>query len=282
MDSHHAPSAPAGPIAIVGAGRVGTALAAALRDAGSEVLGPFGRGYDGADHPPRTVLLCVPDREIAAAAAALRRRDGMLVGHCSGAMTLAALGGHEAFGLHPLMTIPRAGAQFSGATAAIAGSTDRAVTTAEGLARLLGMVTVRVADADRVAYHASAAIASNQLLTVLELAERLAATAGLQRAHLAPIVRATVDNWLATGASTALTGPVVRGDERTISGHRDVVGARRPADVTLYDALLAATRRLAAVVPTGKSAPDGDTDHSRKPEDTGTGQAGRYRSRGDA
>src|SRR3954471_7327031 len=89
-------------IAVVGAGRLGTALAAALRAAGIDVRGPLRRGASPGD--PTAVLLCVPDAEIAAAAAAIPR--GPLVGHCSGATGLDVLAGHEAFALHPLMTVP--------------------------------------------------------------------------------------------------------------------------------------------------------------------------------
>ena len=282
-------------VAIVGNGRLGSALADALRTGGLDVRGPHGRGYDGTEVPD-IVLLCVPDREIGNAAGALRRRDGMLVGHCSGATTLAAIGPHEAFSLHPLMTIPREGARFAGAAAAVAGRTDRALRTARALARALGMTAVQVADDDRAAYHAAAAVASNQLLTVLELAERLGSTVGLRREHLGPIVRATVQNWLATGAAQALTGPVVRGDEATLRGHREAVRSRTADDLTLYDELLAATRRLAAAarpadgaaaesggtVLDGRATRSGDNDHSAHTEDAATGHAGGYRSEGDA
>jgi len=71
------------PCAVVGAGRLGRALAAALPGAS----GPFGRGADL--RRAEAVLLCVPDSEIAAAAAAVT--PGPLVGHCSGATTLEPL-----------------------------------------------------------------------------------------------------------------------------------------------------------------------------------------------
>ena len=106
-------------LAIVGQGRLGTALARALADSGLDVIGPLGRGTDGAD--AEAVLLCVPDAEIARAAALIT--PGRLVGHCSGASTLGVLAPHEAFSLHPLMTVTRAGASFDGAGAAIAGTT---------------------------------------------------------------------------------------------------------------------------------------------------------------
>src|SRR5205823_7210927 len=135
------------------------------------VLGPLGRGADGAG--ARAVLLCVPDQKIVAAAAAIT--PGPVVGHCSGATGLGALAPHEAFSLHPLMTVTRSGARFAGAGAAIAGSTHRSLTLAAELARALGMTPVEIADHDRAAYHAAASIASNFLVTLEAAAERLAA-----------------------------------------------------------------------------------------------------------
>ena len=169
-------------IAIVGAGRLGTALAAALRDAGLPVDGPHGRGFDGAGAD--AVLLCVPDAQIAAAAACVT--PGILVGHCSGATGLGVLDGHEGFGLHPLMTVPAAGADFAGAGCAIAGTSDRARSLARHLAERLGMTPFTVADEDRAAYHAAASIASNLLVALEADAERLAASAGVPREALGP------------------------------------------------------------------------------------------------
>lgn len=228
--------------AIVGPGRMGHALAAALTAAGVTVDGPHGRGAAPAD--AEVVLLCVPDAEIAAAAAAVP--PGPLVGHCSGATGLDVLAGHEAFSLHPLMTVTPAGAPFAGASCAVAGSTGRALGAARALAALLGMHATEIADADRVAYHAAAAMASNFLLALQDAAERLAATAGADRALLVPLVRATVDNWAATGAAPALTGPIARGDEATVARHRAVVAERTPDALALFDALADGTRALAA------------------------------------
>jgi predicted short-subunit dehydrogenase-like oxidoreductase (DUF2520 family) len=230
-------------IAIVGAGRLGTAVGTALRAAGIEVDGPLGRD-ETVSSRSAAVLLCVPDAQIAAAAAALP--PGRLVGHCSAATTLAALAPHEAFSLHPLMTVTAAGADFAGATAAIAGATPRALRTAEALARTLGMRPLQIDDADRAAYHAAASIASNFLVVVEDLAERLARTAGLDREPLVGLVRASVANWATLGADGALTGPIARGDEATVARQRAAVAERAPADVELFEALVDATRRLAA------------------------------------
>jgi predicted short-subunit dehydrogenase-like oxidoreductase (DUF2520 family) len=227
--------------ALVGAGRLGNALAPALRAAGLEVAGPLGRG--AAARGAEAVLLCVPDREIAAAAAAVA--PGPLVGHASGATTLAPLAPHEAFSAHPLMTVGAGGARFAGASCAIAGSTTRALEAARDLAVLLGMRAVHVADEDRAAYHAAASVASNFLVALEGAAERLAASAGLSRADLVPLVRASVDNWAAHGARRALTGPIARGDEATVARQRAAVGDRAPELLAVFDALAAAARALA-------------------------------------
>jgi predicted short-subunit dehydrogenase-like oxidoreductase (DUF2520 family) len=223
-------------IAIVGDGRLGRALAGALHAAG-----PFGRGFDGANAD--AVLLCVPDAEIAAAAAAIA--PGPLVGHCSGATGLGVLAPHEAFGLHPLMTVTASGADFAGAGCAVAGTTDRALGLARRLAGVLGMRAVAIADADRAAYHAAAAMASNYLVTLESAATRLAATAGVGREQLVPLVRATVENWAAAG-DAALTGPIARGDEATVARHRQAISERVPELLELYDVLAGATREVAA------------------------------------
>jgi len=230
-------------VAIVGAGRLGSALAIALADTEIGVEGPLGR--DAHVSPAAdAVLLCVPDSQLAAAAATVP--TGPLVGHCSGTCTLEPLGAHEAFSLHPLMPVTPAGATFAGATAAIAGATPRALLAAEALALALQMRPRHVADADRAAYHAAASVASNFLVTVEGLAERLAASAGIDREPLARLVRASVENWAHAGAAGALTGPIARGDEATVARQREALAQRLPEDLELFDALTAATRRLVA------------------------------------
>jgi predicted short-subunit dehydrogenase-like oxidoreductase (DUF2520 family) len=224
-------------IAIVGNGRLGRALASALR-----VPAPHGRGYDGARAD--VVLLCVPDAQIAAAAAAIA--PGPLVGHCSGATGLDVLAPHEGFGLHPLMTVTRAGGELAGAGCAIAGTTPRALDLARRLGVVLGMRPFEIADEDRVAYHAAAAMASNFLVTLESAAARLAATAGVQRSLLVPLVRAAVEAWAVEG-DASLTGPIVRGDEATVARHREAIGERTPELLELYDVMADATRTVAAV-----------------------------------
>src|SRR5664279_5676110 len=124
-----------GPVAVVGAGRLGTALTAALTAAGVPVTGPHGRGFTGAG--AAVVLLCVPDDAIPVAAALVI--DGPLLGHCSGASGLRVLGGRAGFSVHPLMTVTRSGADFRGAWAAVAGSGPQELAVARALAGVLGL-----------------------------------------------------------------------------------------------------------------------------------------------
>lgn len=246
------------PLAVVGAGRLGNAIVAGLRAAGVPVSGPHGRGYPGRDPDGRddaAVLLCVPDDAIPIAAAAVT--PGPLIGHCSGVSGLEVLGGREGFSVHPLMTVTRDGADFAGVWAAISGSTPRALRTATALADALGLRPVEVDETDRAAYHAAASFAANFLVTVESAAAELISTAGLNREVLVPLARAALENWARSGP-TALTGPVARGDIRTVERHRDVVASRTPELLELFEALVTATQRLAAANASGTGVADAD------------------------
>ena len=229
-------------IAVVGQGRLGSALARALTRAGADVTGPLGRGATG--DQAGLVILAVPDAEIPRAAAAVA--PGRLVAHCSGATALDALRPHEALSLHPLMTVTDAETSFENVPAAVAGSTRHARETAHRLATTLGMHPTEIADEDRAAYHAAASMASNFLVTLEEAAAALAATAGAPRELLVPLVRATVENWATQGA-VALTGPIARGDKETVARQRNAIEERTPELLPVFDALAQATRDLASV-----------------------------------
>lgn len=232
---------------VVGPGRLGRVLVGALREVGIAVNGPTGRGERIV--PADVVLLCVPDAEIATAAASARADagPGILIGHTSGATPLT----HVDFGLHPLQTFVGAEepAVFHGIGFGVAGRTAAALATARGLAERLGGRAVTIADEDRAAYHAAASIASNYVVTLLAAAERVADAAGFPaaeaRALLAPLVRRTVENWTADGPHRALTGPVARGDRATVERQRAAVASATPDLFPLFDALTAGTADLA-------------------------------------
>ncbi len=239
-------------VGVVGRGRAGTALAAALEHAGIAVAGPVGRGETPGGC--LAILLCVPDGEIEAAAATVAGAAAF-VGHSSGATPLSALApaaraGAQAFGLHPLQTfVGGAGVpDLSGVGAAVAGATADALEVAEYLAGRLGMRSFVISDDGRAAYHAAASMASNFLVTLEAAAERVAGGAGLEphqaRALLLPLVRRSVENWGALGPEDALTGPVARGDEATVEAQRAAVADIAPELLSLFDELVGATRAL--------------------------------------
>lgn len=237
-------------VGIVGAGRVGTALARALRDAGVDVDGPVGRG----ERPSRcdAIVLCVPDGEIVAAAEVMTAA-APLVGHTSGATPLTALAhaGVPAFGLHPLQSFAHPGVRFEGAGAAVAGTTPEALAFATELAERLGMTPFEIDDEGRAAYHAAASLASNFLVTLEAAAEAIAAGAGLERDDarrlMLPLVRQTVENVAELGPEAALTGPVARGDEATVEAQRAAVERVAPELLPLFDELVRRTRALAGL-----------------------------------
>src|SRR5215210_1612028 len=148
-------------VGVVGAGRLGTSLARALRAAGLTVDGPVGRGEVPTGE---AIILCVPDAEIPAAAEVVAA-SAPYVGHTSGATRLTALepAGVDAFGLHPLQTFTgEEGAEaFRGAGCAIAGTNPDGLAVAEELALALGMNPFEIDDRGRAAYHAAASVASN-------------------------------------------------------------------------------------------------------------------------
>jgi predicted short-subunit dehydrogenase-like oxidoreductase (DUF2520 family) len=238
-------------IGVVGRGRLGTALAGALRAAGRDVSGPAGRGEV---LPADAIVLCVPDAEIPTAAGAVAGA-APLVGHTSGATPLTALGAAQArgrFGLHPLQTFTGSGGdseRFRGCRCAVGGTSAEALDAALGMARSLGMQPFELSDEQRPAYHAAASIASNFLVALEAAAEQVAGGAGLDpveaRAALAPLVRATVENWAALGPERALTGPVARGDELTVAAQREAVRATAPQLEALFDVMVERAKALA-------------------------------------
>ena len=262
-----------GVVGIIGAGRVGAGLALALTRTGREVRlisrrpvrvpaplslkvapdGPDAEWVSGLE----VLFLAVPDDRIHPVAQQLwgtkSLGPGQTVLHCSGVLgqealsalvpTRAALGS-----LHPLQTISDpevAPERFKGAWAAVEGS-PAAMEAAEDIARSLGMKPFRITAKQKILYHAGAVFASNYLVVVEAIAQRLLRHAGLSDeeawAALSPLVRGTITNLLAADPRSALTGPVVRGDTDTILRH---LGALTIDDARLYQMLGRAALELA-------------------------------------
>ena len=238
-------------IRIIGPGRAGTSLAAALAAHGWDVLGFLGRHDDLAEaaHGVDILVIATPDDAVARTAAAVAPEAGTTVLHLSGSLGLDALAPHpRRAALHPLVPLPNAvvGATrlASGVTFAVSGEP-----VARLLALSLGGRVVEVADADRAAYHAAACIAANHVVALLGQVERVAASAGLDLEAFLPLTRAAVDDVAALGPRRALTGPAVRGDWDTLSRHLDALPARERAGYQAGAALATQLAESAPIVP---------------------------------
>ncbi len=240
-------------LAIVGRGRMGSAIARAAGLAGLDAAAAGREDAPAVAAQSGAALLCVPDGAIAEACEGVAGAIPplRLVGHTSGATGLDALAaaierGAEAFSLHPLQTIPDARAELAGAPCAVAGSTPAALAFAFQLSERLGMRPFEVPEDRRAAYHAAASVASNFLVALQESAADLLREAGVEDARelLAPLVLRSAANWAEHGAA-ALTGPIARGDEATVARHLEALEETAPHLIPLYEALAERTRDVA-------------------------------------
>ena len=234
-------------VRIIGGGRAGGAMAAALTEVGWRVRPILGRAATpaevaGAAADVDLVLVATPDASVATVAAAIEPADTAVVAHLAGSLGLDAVAPHpRPAALHPLVALPDAavGARrlLAGGWFAVAGDPIVRQVVAD-----LGGRAFEVADADRSAYHAAAVVASNHLVALLGQAERIASAAGVPFAAFMDLVRATVANVDELGPAAALTGPAARGDTETVRRHLEAIS---PDERAAYEALSQQARRLA-------------------------------------
>jgi predicted short-subunit dehydrogenase-like oxidoreductase (DUF2520 family) len=220
---------------VVGAGRVGRAVAARLGE--SLPTRTTGRELECGDAD--LVVVCVPDRAIPDVADAIA--PGPWIAHTSGASPLVALDPHtRRFSVHPLQTftLERGAEQLDGAWAAVSGETDEAREAGFDVARLLRVEPFELADEDRAVYHAGATFAASFLVTLHDVASDLMDAAGAPPEALVPLMRRTMENGFAP------TGPIARGDWETVERHLEALRSRRPQLVPLYRALADTTAAL--------------------------------------
>src|SRR5690242_2809912 len=250
-------------VGVVGAGRVGSVLGAALDLAGHHVVAAAavsaasheraarllpGAAILPADEVARAaddlLLLAVPDDALGAVVAGLAAtgalRPGQMVAHTSGAHGLAVLGDVNGMALHPAMTFTGADADLDRLPGIAWGVTTRDRAFATRLVADLGGVPEWVAEDSRPLYHAALAHGANHLITLVNEAADLLRAAGIEDPArvLSPLLHAALDNALRLG-DAALTGPVSRGDAGTVAKHLQ----RIPAESV--PAYLALARRTA-------------------------------------
>lgn len=254
-------------VAVVGPGRVGTAVAQALVRGGHRVVAAADGGGGSAqrladqvagcrvasDAPTAvsdagTVLLTVPDDALEAVVAEVARADGWREGqhvvHCSGArgtevLRLAALAGARVAACHPAQTVP-AGADADALLGVpwVVTCDDVDREWAEDLVAATGGDPFALADGARTLYHAGLTIGSNAAAAAVAVARQLLLAAGVDAPAriLTPLAEASVRN-TATDGAAALTGPVVRGDAGTVAGHLEALDVDVPRLAQAYRAL---------------------------------------------
>jgi len=270
-------------VGVVGAGRVGAVLAAALGAAGHEVVAAAGESDASRlriaellpgvlNEKPSAVaracdllLLTVPDDMLANVVSMLSAsgaiREGQYVVHTSGRHGLAVLDparsvGAHVVAMHPAMTFTGTSVDLERLTGCVFGLTaapaERAV--AEALVADLGGRPMWVPEEMRTLYHAGLAHGANHLVTLVSEALELLAAAGADdpSGTLRPLLTAALDNALAQG-DVALTGPIVRGDVNTVRAHLADIATNAPQTLDSYIAMARAT--LDRVVTDGRLLP---------------------------
>ena len=263
------PPEPTPSVFIMGAGVVGTALAARLVRAGIPVIGLHGRQVELTDaaraisgvvastgdipdvmSESDVIIISVRDERIGEVGTRLvnekRLRPAQVVLHTSGAnaaaTALATVRPHvRAVGtLHPLVSFAdaRVAVEHMGEVAFGIEGDEPAKAYAKRLVRAMGARGVFLEGQNLPLYHAGAVLASNYVVALADMAKRLFITAGVPAAEalpmLIPLLRSVVQNLAAVGLPAALTGPVERGDVSSVEQHLRILEARAPELLELY------------------------------------------------
>ena len=258
-------------VGVVGTGRAGAVLGAALARAGHRVVAAYAVSevsrlraealLPGVPLVPVAdvladadlVLLTVPDDVLPGLVAGLVEtgavRPGQFLAHASGRFGYAVLdpatrAGALPLALHPVMTFTGTSVDLPRLTGAPFGVTapDALRPAAEALVVEMGGDPVWVAEGHRVLYHAALAHGANHLVTLEAEVLDLLRSAGVEQPArlVAPLLSAALDNVLRYG-DQALTGPVARGDAGTVAAHLVAIGDVSDETRATYVALARAT-----------------------------------------
>ena len=182
------------------------------------------------------LFLTVPDGVIASVWEQMKSYclSEKIVCHCSGALSsevFTDISEHACFGfsIHPLFAVSdkyHSYKELSHSYFTLEGSPEK-MDSIQGLFARLGNPVRIIAKKNKVKYHAAAAVASNLVVGVLHMAERLMQECGFDKESagkaLSPIIRGNVETVLSKGCVDALTGPVERNDETTVQKHLSVL-----------------------------------------------------------
>ncbi|HZJ44455.1 MAG TPA: Rossmann-like and DUF2520 domain-containing protein [Pyrinomonadaceae bacterium] len=269
-------------VAIIGAGRLGTALSLALSQQGYSIRTIVSRTPASAKRlarlfpaamplafsqlkfltVPDLLLITTPDDQISAVAEALESLDvpqgkRPVALHTSGALSSAAISdlskhGWQVGSLHPLLSISDLGhkVNFDGAYWCIEGQ-PLAQRRAKALVRRLKGKSFSIGLEYKALYHAAAVMASGNVVSVFDVAIEMLTTCGLSKSEskevLVPLLESTVQSLEDKTTAAALTGPFARGDLETIKLHLEALGQVKDEEICeLYRILGRRSLKLSA------------------------------------
>ncbi|NVM22920.1 MAG: DUF2520 domain-containing protein [Desulfobacterales bacterium] len=257
-------------VAIVGCGIVGTAIGKLLARAGYHIGGVATKSLETAGRAAKVigaerfsdcpwgvsraqvVFIATPDDAIESTCKAIAEHEGFeknaVVIHCSGALSSDVLSWARQCGatvatLHPLQSfasVDQAEALVPGSFCAVEGD-EAALVVVRRLVNDVGGILMEISAEGKTLYHAAAVVASNYLVTLIDLALELEGAAGMPRdvsfRALFPLIKGTLGNIDAMGIPEALTGPIARGDVDTVAAHLKAIEKYAPVLLTIYKTL---------------------------------------------
>jgi predicted short-subunit dehydrogenase-like oxidoreductase (DUF2520 family) len=255
-------------IAIIGCGTIGTTLGKLFAEVGYPIVGVASHRLESArrtaefigisNHSDNNVqitpdadivFVTTPDASIQAVCDEIAMQNGFKQGsfvfHCSGAHPSEILASARQCGthigsLHPLQSfasVEQALQMVSGCTCTFEGDPE-VLPLARQLVNEIGANFIQIRVQDKPLYHAAAVVASNYLVTLVDMAIALNQLTGISekssiKAFL-PLIRGTLNNVENLGIHRALTGPIIRGDIDTITSHIEAIKTRAPQFSSLY------------------------------------------------
>ncbi|HCY87669.1 MAG TPA: DUF2520 domain-containing protein [Desulfobacteraceae bacterium] len=256
---------------IVGCGRVGVTLARMLKQKGYSLLGVSSRTQasvnnavkvldaDRASLTPKDVtkeadlvFITTPDDVIEPVCSHIADnngfKEGAIVLHCSGSQPSTILSAATRCGavigsVHPLQSIAAITLDsnpFDGIITAVEGEPE-AVKLGKQISRDIGSTCIEIKTHAKSLYHASAVVASNYLVTLIDAACKLMACSGVDPKSgyqvLKPLLKGSFDNIDRMGIPGALTGPIARGDHNVVKTHLEEIGKQAPELLDFYKTL---------------------------------------------
>ena len=266
-------------IGFIGAGKVGTALAFHCVRLGYEIAGIYDinpertqklanllkidrlsilKSIEEVTKDSNVLFLIVPDKNIKPVFMRVKNEiaPGTILVHCAGVFGIEVFSvkgrqKFESLAMHPLQTFlsPKQAIAVLPKSYFALDGTKKGLQFGKRFIRQLKGKAILVTDKDRPLYHAMCVFASNFINGLMEAAEEIGKKLGFSRrqtiAMLMPLIKSTLNNIRDRGAVASLTGPVKRGDRKTVARHIQALKANIPEIVPVYRAL---TRRLEAVV----------------------------------